>query len=62
MITFGRMVEEVIKACSDLDDIEIIDLQTIKPFDQNIITQSVSKTHKVLCVEEGCPLQAYHLS
>lgn len=54
IVTFGRMVEETLQACADLN-VEIIDLQTIKPFDKNAIVKSVQKTHNVLFVEEGLP-------
>lgn len=54
IITFGRMVGQVLAICAN-KDVEIIDLQTIKPFDKEIIIKSVGKTHKVLCVEQGLP-------
>lgn len=54
VITFGRMVNVVDQACAGMD-IDIIDLQTIKPFDKKAIIDSVSKTHKVICIEEGLP-------
>lgn len=56
IVTFGRMVNVVVEACQGFEGrVEIIDLQTIKPFDQEAIKKSVSKTHRVLCVEEGLP-------
>lgn len=57
IITYGKMVGIAMQACAELPDysIEIIDLQTLKPFDEEIIKKSVSKTHRVLCLEESLP-------
>lgn len=54
VITFGRMVDEALEACQGLD-VEIIDLQTVKPFDTQAIITSIAKTNRVLCLEEGLP-------
>ena len=34
-------------------DIEVIDLQTIKPLDKNLIIESVKKTNRLIIVEES---------
>ena len=36
-------------------DIEIIDLQTIRPLDKNLIIESVKKTNRLITVEESWP-------
>jgi pyruvate dehydrogenase E1 component beta subunit len=36
-------------------DAEIVDLRSLRPLDVETIATSVSKTHRVLCVEEGWP-------
>ena len=36
-------------------DIEVIDLQTIKPLDKDLIIESVKKTNRLITVEESWP-------
>ena len=38
---------------------EVIDLRTLRPFDLDIILNSVKKTGKLLCVEEACSFGGY---
>lgn len=35
--------------------VQVINLRSIKPLDRDTIKQSVSKTHKLVTVEEGWP-------
>jgi pyruvate dehydrogenase E1 component beta subunit len=35
--------------------VQVINLRSIKPLDRDAIKQSVSKTHKLVTVEEGWP-------
>ncbi len=51
IVTYGRMVEECIKASKGFDA-EIIDLRSLYPYDWQIIKHSLLKTKKVLCVNE----------
>lgn len=51
IVTYGRMVQECIKASGDFD-VEIIDLRSLYPYDWKMIKKSVLKTKKVLCVNE----------
>jgi len=41
------------KLASDGIDAEVIDLRTIRPLDMETIIESVKKTNRVVCVEEG---------
>mmetsp|Transcript_69792 Transcript_69792/g.221061 ORF Transcript_69792/g.221061 Transcript_69792/m.221061 type:complete len:129 (-) Transcript_69792:79-465(-) len=56
ILTYSRMryvVEQAVKQLvSEGYDPEVIDLISIKPFDQHTIYESIRKTHKVLIVEE----------
>lgn len=36
-------------------DIEVVDLRSLRPLDVETVAQSVAKTHRVVCVEEGWP-------
>lgn len=56
VISYGKALHTTLAGCKDLPySIEIIDLQTLKPFDEEAIIKSVSKTHRVLIVEESLP-------
>ena len=60
VVTYGsmvRMVEEVAKQLTEVDiSIEIIDVQTLLPFDINeVIVESLSKTNRILFVDEDVP-------
>lgn len=56
IITYGMMVHESQKAAEQLAnegvDVEIIDLRTLLPFDEEAIVASVKKTNRVLIVHE----------
>lgn len=56
IITYGMMVHESQKAADELSkdgiDVEIIDLRTLLPLDEEAIFESVKKTNKVLVVHE----------
>ena len=52
--SFSKEVDElsfVVIFC----DTGLINLRTLKPIDRDAIVKSVSKTHRVVCVEEGWP-------
>ena len=54
------MVDKSIEAANLIKDqfdveVEIIDLQTIRPLDKNTILESVKKTNRVITVEESWP-------
>ncbi len=59
LVSFSRGIEMCEKAIEKIESeypnftIELIDLRTIKPIDMNTIINSIKKTNKILCVEEG---------
>lgn len=57
MLSYGRMLDECIKAGEILKEndyrVEIIDLRTLNPLDRETIYSSVAKTGRVIIVEEG---------
>jgi pyruvate dehydrogenase E1 component beta subunit len=54
---FSRMVGRALEAAEILSgegiDAEIIDLRTIRPLDSDTVVESVKKTNRLVCVEEG---------
>merc|ERR1712137_1227697 len=60
IVTFQRMVGESLKAAETLEkehgiSVEVINLRSIRPLDIDTIVQSVTKTHRLMSVEEGWP-------
>ena len=60
IITYSIMVPKSIEAANIIKDkhninIEVIDLQTIRPLDKIAILDSVKKTNRLVCVEESWP-------
>jgi pyruvate dehydrogenase E1 component beta subunit len=58
IITWSRMLTwHVLPAAEKLSaagiDVEVIDLRSLKPFDEVAVAQSVAKTNRVVIVEEG---------
>ena len=57
ILAFSLQVGLALKAAEILEKLgisaEIIDLRTIKPLDKDAIIQSVMKTNRLVCVEEG---------
>jgi len=53
----SRMVGVALKAAEELAEMgiqaEVVDLRTLRPLDTQTIIQSVSKTHRLVTVEEG---------
>lgn len=53
VVTWGAMVERCEQAATEVgDDVEIIDLRTIVPWDQGTVERSIRKTSKCLIVHE----------
>lgn len=56
IVTYGMMVHESQKAADQLKeegvDVEILDLRTLQPLDEEAIIESVKKTNRVLIVHE----------
>jgi pyruvate dehydrogenase E1 component beta subunit len=59
IVTFALMVERALQAAEVLAeegiDAEVIDLRTLRPLDVSTVTESVKKTNRLVCVEEGWP-------
>jgi len=60
IVTYSIMVSKSLDAAKILKDkydlnIEVIDLQTIRPLDKNTILESVKKTNRLVTVEESWP-------
>lgn len=57
LITYGVNVLKALEAAQILSlesiDVEVIDLRSLRPLDDKTIMASVSKTHRVLIVDEG---------
>ena len=59
VVTFSLMVERALRAAEALAEegieAEVIDLRTLRPLDVATIVESVKKTNRLVCVEEGWP-------
>ena len=59
VVSFSVQIRDVIEAEKILKkegiSVEIIDLRTIRPLDQETIVNSLKKTNRLVCVEEGWP-------
>jgi acetoin:2,6-dichlorophenolindophenol oxidoreductase subunit beta len=56
VITYGRQVGDVLNVVAELGDkvsVEVVDLRTIAPFDEETILESVAKTGRALVVHEA---------
>ena len=62
-IVTSLMVERALRAAEALADegieAEVIDLRTLRPLDVATIVESVKKTNRLVCVEEGWPRLAW---
>jgi 2-oxoisovalerate dehydrogenase E1 component len=53
IVTWGAMVSRCEQAADSVsDDIEVIDLRTLSPWDKGMVMESVRKTHRCLIVHE----------
>ncbi len=59
IVTLGRMVHLALEAAEKLSsngaDVEVLDLRTISPMDNEAILESVRKTHRLVVVDEDYP-------
>ncbi len=60
VVTYSIMVHKSIEAARIIKEkhninVEVLDLQTIRPLDKTTITDSVKKTNRLVCVEESWP-------
>ncbi len=54
VVTYGAGVHWVLKLIDDFPNIEIIDLRTLLPWDQEMVGESVRKNGKCLVLHEDC--------
>jgi pyruvate dehydrogenase E1 component beta subunit len=59
LITYNRQVHTCLEAAKRLAEegisAEVLDLRTIRPLDEALLYESVSKTHRAVIVQEGFP-------
>jgi pyruvate/2-oxoglutarate/acetoin dehydrogenase E1 component len=57
LLTYGACLYKALDAADELAtsgiDVEVIDLRSLRPLDEQTIIQSVMRTHRVLIVDEG---------
>jgi acetoin:2,6-dichlorophenolindophenol oxidoreductase subunit beta len=54
IVSISKGVRDALAAAEELDlDAEVIDLRTLRPLDVETVLESVAKTNRLLCVEEG---------
>ncbi len=54
-IMVGKSLEAAEKLAEEGIDAEVINLRTIRPLDRHTILESLKKTNRIVCVEEGWP-------
>ncbi len=54
-IMVGRCLEAAEQLAGEGIEAEVIDLRTIRPMDTGTLVQSVKKTNRIVCAEEGWP-------
>ncbi|MDA0712513.1 MAG: dehydrogenase E1 component subunit alpha/beta [bacterium] len=63
VITYGALVQRALEAASAAAlegiDVEVIDLRTIRPYDLEIIRDSVQKTGKIIILHEDCRFMGF---
>ena len=59
IIAYGRPVHVALEAAAQLEkegiDVEVIDLRSLRPLDQDALVQTVKKTHRAVLAYEGWP-------
>jgi pyruvate dehydrogenase E1 component beta subunit len=57
--TYSRMTHVVLEAAAALEkeriSVEVVDLRSLRPLDENTLVASVEKTHRMVVVHEGWP-------
>lgn len=63
IISWSKTVSTSLQAAEELEkegiSVEVIDLRTLRPFDEKTVFESVKKTNKVLIVEEAWPMASF---
>ncbi|MEO8656338.1 MAG: transketolase C-terminal domain-containing protein, partial [Ramlibacter sp.] len=59
IVTYGLMVHRSLEAAATLAkegiEVEIVDLRTLSPLDLDTVLESVTKTGRLVCVDEASP-------
>jgi pyruvate dehydrogenase E1 component beta subunit len=59
IVTHGKMLHVALQAAAKLEkegiEADVLDLRTIRPLDMDAVLETVAKTNRVVCVEEGWP-------
>jgi pyruvate dehydrogenase E1 component beta subunit len=59
LVCFGKVVGVALKAAAELEkegfSAEVINMRTLRPLDRDAILNSVKKTGRLVCIEEGWP-------
>ena len=59
IVTYGLMVHRSLEAAAELAkegiEVEIVDLRTLSPLDMDTVLDSVTKTGRLVCVDEASP-------
>ncbi len=53
LVAWGSMLHKVLQAVEGYDDVEVIDLMTLHPFDEETLFKSARKTGRVIIVHEA---------
>jgi pyruvate/2-oxoglutarate/acetoin dehydrogenase E1 component len=57
VLTYGGSLFKCLEAAAQLAadgiEVEVVDLRTLRPLDDKLITESVRRTHRALIVDEG---------
>ncbi len=63
IVSWSKMVHTALEAAKQLEkdgiDVEIVDLRTLRPMDDDTVFESVRKTHRCVIVEEGWPVAGF---
>ena len=59
VVTYGREVDMVLKASADLKGVEIIDLRSLLPWDEEMVFESVRKTGRLMIVSEDTEVVSF---
>ena len=59
LVTYSRMTHVCLEAAATLAkegiDVEVVDLRSLRPLDEDTVVRSVKKTHRCVVVHEGWP-------
>jgi pyruvate dehydrogenase E1 component beta subunit len=53
VVAWGSMAERTLRATEEMDGVEVVDLLTLRPFDEETVLESVKKTGRLVVVQEA---------